>query len=268
MNDLMKAVVLGIVEGITEFLPISSTGHLILFNQFISFDEAFTKQFDIVIQLGAILSVVVLFRNRLFPAGNGVSGFMKSEAFGLWKKTIVGVTPALFAGALFHKTIEAALFNPVGVSIALAIGGVALIILEGLRRRERILSVSSLDYKTAFLIGLVQCLAMIPGTSRSAATIIGAMLLGCTRVVAVEFSFFLAVPTMVAASAFSLFKIGLSLTTAEFTVLLVGFAVSFVVAWVVVAAFLKFISKKDFKPFGYYRIILAGIVLIYFEFIR
>ena len=268
MSDLIKAVLLGIVEGITEFLPISSTGHLILFNQFIAFDEAFTRMFDVVIQLGAILSVVVLFRSRLFPSGMGISGFFKSDAFDLWKKTIVGVLPALIVGALLHKKIEAALFNPVGVAVALAVGGVALIVLEGIRLPERIQSVSSLTYKTALFIGLVQCLAMIPGTSRSAATIIGARLLGCTRVVAVEFSFFLAIPTMVAASAYSLYKGGLSLTAGQFTVLAVGFAVSFVVAWIVVAAFIKFISKKNFKPFGYYRIVLAAVVLIYFYFIR
>ena len=268
MSDLIKAVLLGIVEGITEFLPISSTGHLILFNQFIAFDEAFTKMFDVVIQLGAILSVVVLFRKRLFPSGTGISGFTKGEAFDLWKKTIVGVLPALIVGALLHRKIEAALFNPIGVSVALAVGGVALIVLEGIRIPERVHSVSSLSYKTALFIGLVQCLAMIPGTSRSAATIIGARLLGCTRVVAVEFSFFLAVPTMIAASAFSLYKGGLALTGAQLAVLAVGFLVSFVVAWIVVAAFIKYVSKKDFKPFGYYRIVLAAVVLIYFYFIR
>ena len=268
MSDLIKAALLGIVEGITEFLPVSSTGHLILFNQFITFEPEFTKKFDVVIQLGAILAVALLYRKRLFPPAGGVTPFLKSDAFGLWKKTIAGVLPALIAGALLHRQIEAALFNPLVVSIALAGGGIALIILEGSARRERIDSVSLLDYKTAFFIGLIQCLAMIPGTSRSAATIIGAMLLGCSRIVAVEFSFFLAIPTMVAASGYSLLKMGLSMTETEMGGLAVGFIVSFIVAWVVVKAFIGYVSRRDFKPFGYYRIVLAGIVLTYFYLIR
>src|SRR5258708_277629 len=154
MIDLIKAALLGIVEGITEFLPVSSTGHLILFNQFISFDPEFTKKFDVVIQLGAILAVALLYRKRLVPPAGGITAFFKSDAFGLWKKTIVGVLPALVAGALLHKQIEAALFNPLVVSIALAAGGIALIILEVSRRRERIDSVSFLDYRTAFFSGL------------------------------------------------------------------------------------------------------------------
>src|ERR1700690_1591060 len=161
MDDLIKAAQLGIVEGITEFLPASSTGHLILFNQFIAFGEAFTKKFDIVIQLGAILAVVVLYWRRLFPAGSGISGFFASDAFTLWKKTIVGVLPALVAGAALHQKIEAELFNPTAVSIALVAGGVILIAVERSKREDRIQSVSSLDYKTALFIGLAQCLAMI-----------------------------------------------------------------------------------------------------------
>jgi undecaprenyl-diphosphatase len=268
MSDLIKAALLGIVEGITEFLPVSSTGHLILFNQFITFEPEFTRKFDVVIQLGAILAVALLYRKRLFPPVDGMTAFFKSDALGLWKKTIVGVFPALVAGALFHTRIEAALFNPLVVSIALAAGGIAILLLERSRNRERIQSVSSLDYMTALFIGLIQCLALIPGTSRSAATIIGAMLLGCTRVVAVEFSFFLAIPTMVAASAFSLFKMGLSLTATQTGALATGFAASFIVAWIVVSAFINYVSKRDFKPFGYYRIVLAGIVLIYFYILR
>ena len=268
MNDVIKAAVLGIVEGITEFLPVSSTGHLILFNQFITFEEEFTKKFDVVIQLGAILAVALLYRKRLLPAAGGISGFFQSEAFDLWKKTIIGVVPALFAGALFYKDIEKALFNPLGVSIALAVGGVALIILDRTRKGARIESVSSLDYRTAFFIGLVQCLALFPGTSRSAATIIGAMLLGCSRLVAVEFSFFLAIPTMVAASVFSMSKIGFSLPSGEIVILAVGFTVSFAVAWIVVGAFIRYVSKRDFQPFGYYRIALAVIVILYFNFLR
>jgi len=268
MNDIIKAIILGIVEGVTEFLPISSTGHLILFNQFISFAEEFTKKFDVIIQLGAILSIVVIFRERLFPFKNSKEPFFQSQAFEVWKKTIVGVIPALIMGALLHKKIEELLFNPVTVSVALIIGGIVLIFLENLRRQDRIQSVASIDYKTAFFIGIIQCLAMIPGTSRSAATIIGAMLLGCSRIAAVEYSFFLAIPTMIAACVFSLFKIGVNLSSSEIIVLVVGFVVSFLVAWVVVAGFIRFISRRDFKPFGYYRIVLGGIILLYFGFLR
>lgn len=266
MNDLLKALILGIVEGITEFLPVSSTGHLILVNQFISFSESFTKQFDIIIQLGAILAVVVVFRNRLLPLQGGEKNSSRAQVFDLWKKTIIGVFPALVVGALFHKKIEELLFNPTTVSIALVVGGIVLIFMEQRKPKETIHSVASIDYKTAFFIGLIQCLAMIPGTSRSAATIIGAMMLGCSRVAAVEFSFFLAIPTMIAASGYSLLKAGFAMSSSEMIILAVGFAVSFSVAWFVITGFMNFISKRDFKPFGYYRILLGGVILLYFAF--
>src|SRR3989339_665602 len=212
--EILKSVVLGIVEGVTEFLPFSSTGHLLLLNQFISFDEDFTKKFDVIIQLGAILSVIIIFYKRLFkaPLIKGVGG-LQSESFDLWKKVIIAVIPALFFGALLHDKIENFLFIPITVSIALIIGGIVLVILEksgkhaldyDQGKKEKSMSFKNINYKTAFYIGLIQCLALIPGTSRSAATIIGAMLLGCSRNLAVEFSFFLAIPTMIAATAFSL----------------------------------------------------------------
>jgi undecaprenyl-diphosphatase len=264
MIEIIKAVILGIVEGITEFLPISSTGHLILINQFIEFSELFTKKFDVIIQLGAIFSVVVYFRKKLLPMDGGWSSFFQSEAYNIWKKIIVGVIPALFVGALFYKKIEGLLFNLTTVAVALVIGGVALIIIESWNKQAIIKSMPSLGYSTAFLIGIIQCLAMIPGTSRSAATIIGAMLLGCSRLVAVEFSFFLAIPTIFAASVYSIYKMGSSITSSEFVVLIVGFLVAFFVAWLVIAGFMSFISKRNFKPFGYYRILLGGVILIYF----
>jgi undecaprenyl-diphosphatase len=268
MHDIIKAIILGIVEGVTEFLPISSTGHLILFNQVISFGEDFTKKFDVIIQLGAILSVVIYFRNKLFPLKKSTVPFFKSETFELWKKTIVAVIPALFFGALLHKKIEELLFNPTTVAIALAVGGVILILIESFKKEHKIGDVSAIDYKTAIFIGLIQCLAMIPGTSRSAATIIGAMLLGCSRIAAVEFSFFLAIPTMVAASAFSFLKIGFKMTGSELAVLATGFVVSFLVAWAVIAGFMSFISKRDFKVFGYYRIILGIVIIAFFYFLK
>jgi undecaprenyl-diphosphatase len=264
MHEIIKAVILGIVEGITEFLPISSTGHLILVNQFIAFSEPFTKKFDVIIQLGAIFSVVIYFRKKLLPMNGGWSLFFQSEAYDIWKKTIVGVIPALFIGAFLHKKIEELLFNPTTVSVALVLGGVAIIILERWNKQATIQSMASLGYSTAFFIGSIQCLAMIPGTSRSAATIVGAMLLGCSRLVAVEFSFFLAIPTIFAATVFSIYKMGLSITSSEIVVLIVGFVISFVVAWLVVAEFMNFISTRNFKPFGYYRILLGGVILIYF----
>ncbi len=264
MSDIVKSIILGIVEGITEFLPISSTGHLILVNQFIAFDEEFTKMFDIVIQLGAILSVVIYFWKRLFIFKKVDGSYLKGQTADLWMKAVVGIIPAMIIGVLCGEKIQEVLFNPITVSCALIIGGIALILLENRRKQEKILTIASLDYKTVLLIGLIQCLAMIPGTSRSAATIIGAMLLGCSRLVAAEYSFFLAIPTLFAASVYSLFKTGFSMTRDEEIILAVGFVVSFIVAFVVIAGFMKFISRHDFKLFGWYRIILGGIILAYF----
>jgi len=268
VSDLIKAVVLGIVEGLTEFLPVSSTGHLILVNEFIDFTGSFAKTFDIVIQLGAILSVIVYFWRKLFPFGSSKTPIEKAETWDIWKKTVVGVLPALVLGATLGKHIEEYLFNPVTVALALLIGGIALIFIERRKTQGGITSIAQLSYTIAFLIGLIQCLALIPGTSRSAATIIGAMLLGANRVVAAEFSFFLAIPTLFAASAYSLLKTGFDLNIAQIQLLVIGFIVSFLVAWLVIAGFMKFISKRDFKLFGYYRILLGAFVLIYFFVIK
>lgn len=268
VSEIIKAVILGIVEGLTEFLPVSSIGHLILLNEFIDFTGSFAKMFDIVIQLGAILSVTVYFWRKLFPFGSNKTALEKAETWNIWKKTIVGVLPALLIGATLRKYIEEKLFYPVTVALAILIGGIILIFIERRKTQGRITSIAQLSYKTAFFIGLIQCLAMIPGTSRSAATIIGAMLLGASRLVAAEFSFFLAIPTMLAASAYSLLKTGLTLNTAQLQVLIVGFVVSFLVAWLVIAGFMKFIAKKDFKPFGYYRILLGTLILLYFSLIK
>lgn len=261
MIDLLKAVILGIVEGLTEFLPISSTGHLIIINQWISFDPEFTKMFDVVIQLGAILAVMVYFWEKLFPFGKGQSREERGKILELWKKVLIGVVPALVLGAAFDDYIETHLFNPQVVAGALIIGGLALLYLENRSRSSSINSFGELSYATAFWIGMIQCLAMIPGTSRSAATIIGAMLLGASRLLAAEFSFFLALPTMVAASGYSLWKQGLALTGSQLGILAVGFITAFLVAWLVVAAFMKFIARHNFKLFAYYRIILGGIIL-------
>lgn len=264
MSTIVIAIILGIVEGITEFLPISSTGHLILVNQFLklSENENFVNMFDIVIQLGAILSVVIYFRDRLFFHGND-SDHNKNVS-DLWKKAVIGVIPALIIGGMLGSKIKKLLFNPTVVAITLVVGGIILIVIENHRKIAKIGSVSELSYRTAVLIGLIQCIAMIPGTSRSAATIIGAMLLGCSRIVAAEFSFFLAIPTMTAATAYELMKTGQGLASQEWMILGIGFAVSFLSAWAVIAFFMNYIRNKDFKLFAYYRIILGIIVFVYF----
>ncbi|HSR89113.1 MAG TPA: undecaprenyl-diphosphate phosphatase [Candidatus Udaeobacter sp.] len=259
--EFIKAIVLGAVEGITEFLPISSTGHLIIVNQWLAFDKHFTELFDVVIQLGSILAVVVYFWHRIWPFGKDEN---KKEVFDIWTRAIVGVLPAIVIGFFLGKIIEAKLFNPIVVAITLIAGGIAFVIIERRKLNFKINSLSQLSYKTAFTIGLIQCLAMIPGMSRSGATIIGAMLLGASRVVATEFSFFLAIPTMFAASGYALLKSGLDINITQGLVLLTGFLTSFLVAWAVIAIFIKYIQSKNFIPFGYYRIILGILILSYF----
>jgi undecaprenyl-diphosphatase len=264
MSDFLTAAVLGVVEGVTEFLPVSSTGHLILVNQWLGFEGSFEKMFDVVIQLGAILAVVVYFWNRLWPFGTHKPLDRKIQAWVLWMKALAGVLPALVIGALFGDYIKERLFNPHVVAAALVVWGAAIILIENMKKKSSVESIERLSYLTALLIGLVQCLAMVPGTSRSAATIIGAMLFGCSRVVAAEFSFFLAIPTMVAASGYSFMKYSSKMTAHDYGVLAVGFFVSFIVALGVVSVFMKFIQKHDFVPFGIYRIILGAGVIVYF----
>lgn len=256
--EISKAIVLGIVEGVTEFLPISSTGHLIIINNWLRFSSSFTTLFDVVIQLGAIAAVVVVFWKKLWPFGKG--SLQMSESLGLWYKVIVAVLPALVLGALFGVIIEEKLFNPVTVALALIIGGLVLIFVE--KKDRSALVAVDITYRNAVLIGLFQCLAMIPGASRSAATIIGAMFLGVGRSKAVEFSFFLAVPTMVAASGYSLLKHGFTLTQNELFVLAAGFITAFLSALAGITFFIKYIQNHDFKKFGYYRVALGAVVLI------
>jgi undecaprenyl-diphosphatase len=264
--ESIKAVILGIVEGFTEFLPISSTGHLILLNQFVTFDKSYTLLFDIVIQLGAILAVVVFFWKRLWP-------FTKDEVenkkiWTIWFKAILGILPAVVLGALFASKIEERLFNPWTVAIALLLGGIIILIIENRNHQPKINSISQLTFKTAFFIGLIQTLSMIPGTSRAGATIIGAMILGASRVVATEFSFFLAIPTMIAASTWSLLKYRALLDLNQIIVLSVGFFVSFVVALAVIKFLINYVQKNNFKIFGYYRIVLGAVIIIYFLTIK
>lgn len=259
MSDIIKAIILSIVEGLTEFLPISSTGHLILVNHWIEFKGSFANTFDVIIQFGAILSVVLLYWPKLYP-------FKKSKrdtknAFKMWYKVLIAFIPAMIFGALLSDTIEEHFFNPITVAIMLVLGGFVIIILENRKKIYKFESIDDMSYKTAFFIGLFQCLAMIPGTSRSAATIIGAMLLGSSRKAAAEFSFFLAVPTMAAATVYSILKKGIYFNSSELLILLLGVFVSFIVALAVITVFMNYIKKKDFKLFAYYRIILGVFIL-------
>ncbi|AOT70807.1 undecaprenyl-diphosphate phosphatase [Geosporobacter ferrireducens] len=262
MNKIITAIILGIIEGFTEFLPISSTGHLIIANQWFNLEGSFGNMFNVVIQLGAILSVVIYFHDKLIPFSGNKTIRQRRDIWRLWKKTAVGVIPALVLGALFADLIEEYLFNPYTVAIALVVGGIILIWMESRRKSYRINYLEELRYGTVFLIGIFQCLAMVPGTSRSAATIIGAMALGASRNVAAEFSFFLAIPTMAAASGYSLLKSATMMTGEQWMLLAVGFIVSFFVALVVISMFMGYIRRKDFKPFGYYRIILGILILV------
>ena len=262
--ELIKAAFLGIVEGVTEFLPVSSTGHLIIVDHFIklSTDAHFVSAFEVVIQLGAILAIVVLFWKTLWPWATPASE--RSQTWQLWLRVIVGIIPAFILGFLLDKFITERLFNPIVVSIALIFYGIVLIVMEHIFRRnprERSTLIYSMPLLTAFAIGLFQTLALIPGTSRSAATIIGGMVMGLGRAAAAEFSFFLAVPVMVGASGLTLMRQGLHFSAAEWVIMLVGFVVAFLCALVVVRAFMNYLRKRDFVPFGYYRIALGVVVI-------
>jgi undecaprenyl-diphosphatase len=262
---ILKAVLIGIVEGITEFLPISSTGHMILVDEFVklSEDKTFTNAFEVIIQLGAILSVVVYFWNDLWPFAG--TRERQKQTWRLWSKVLVGVLPAVALGLMFDDYIEENFFNSKVVAITLVFYGVVLILLERHNAGKAIFkinSVSAIPYGLALAIGMFQCLAMVPGTSRSAATIIGAMLLGFSRGAAAEFSFFLAIPTMLGATMLTILKNGMAFDRQQWVVIAVGFLVSFLVAFAVIRFFMSFIRKHDFSVFGYYRIALGVIVLL------
>jgi undecaprenyl-diphosphatase len=258
----VKAALLAIVEGATEFLPVSSTGHLIIVDAFIRLteDQAFNDSFMVIIQLPAILAVVAYFWADLWPFSR--TGGDRRALLSLWMKILLAVIPALVLGALFDDFLEAHLFAPVPVAVALIVGGVVLILLERAGREVVYEKTGDLPFRTVLLIGLIQCLAMIPGTSRSAASIIGGMALGASRRAAAEFSFFLAIPTMFAATGYKMLKQGFAFTGEQWALLGVGSIVSFAVAYAVIAAFMGFIRKRSFEVFGYYRIALGGFVLI------
>ncbi len=289
MLSIIKVIILSIVEGMTEFLPVSSTGHLILVNEFVKLEPAdFSNAFNVIIQLGAILSVVVLYFKKLnpwdyekthkyFPKNyedlNGQSRFYyrlthpDQKTMEIWKRVIVGVIPAGVLGLLFDDYIDEHLFNPMVVATMLALWGIIIIFVEKRNRTRRGFAhdnIANVSYKTVILIGLFQSLAMVPGTSRSAATIMGAMILGLTREAAAEFSFFLAIPTMLGATLLKVVKNAQGFTGNQWLLILLGSVLSFIVAYVVIKKFMEYISKNDFIPFGIYRIILSVIVFLYF----
>ncbi|MEL7622894.1 MAG: undecaprenyl-diphosphate phosphatase [Clostridiales bacterium] len=267
MIEILKSIIFGIVQGITEWLPISSTGHMILLDEFLTlnFSKTFLDTFLVVIQLGSILAVVVLYFQRLWPFGSQKSPREKRETWSLWFRILVGVIPLGITGILFEEQINTYLYNSRVVALALIIYGILFLILERGRRRPTITTMDELGYRTALLIGMFQVLALVPGTSRSGATILGAVFLGCSRTVASEFSFFLALPAMAGASLLKLVKTGLSFGFLEWMVLLTGSLVAFLVSLVAIKFLLSYIRRHDFKAFGYYRIVLGIIVLLYFQ---
>ena len=288
MIEILKAVLFGIVEGITEWLPVSSTGHLILLNEFVRLNvsEEFGSMFDVVIQLGAILAVIVLFFHKLNPFAPSKSGEEKKRTWDLWFKVIAAIIPSGVVGVLFDDWMDAHLHNGIVVSIALIVYGIAFLLVERRNTRGRfqkipgkdgptvvmyrpktISDVHDITYRTALLIGAFQCLSLVPGTSRSGSTILGAILIGVGRSAGAEFSFFMAIPTMLGASAIKGLKFllsGVAVTGTEIGVLLVGSVVSFIVSMLVIKGLMEYVRKHSFSVFGVYRILLGIVVLAYF----
>jgi len=266
--ELLKVILLGIVEGITEWLPISSTGHMLLIDEFITLNmsEAFKEMFIVVIQLGAILAVVVMFWNKMFPFRFRERPIIRKDIFSMWFKVIVACIPSAVLGFLFDDFLEQHFGNAISIAIMLILYGAAFIAIEMWNRKRTPLvnTLADIDYKTAFIIGLFQVLSMIPGTSRSGATIVGALLIGVSRTAAAEFTFFLAVPTMLGASALKLVKFGFDFSQTELITLIVGMVVAFAVSLLAIRFLMSYIKKHDFKVFGWYRIVLGIIVLILF----
>jgi len=272
MLDIIKSVVLGIVQGITEWLPISSTGHMILVDEFLKLNvsEDFMTMFLVVIQLASILAVVFLFFKKLFPWGFNKTKEETKETFNLWLLILIGCIPAAIIGLLFDDKINEIFFNPWTVAITLIFYGILFIIIENYRKNKKIAvkDVYQISYKIALLIGLFQVLALIPGTSRSGATILGGLILGLDRKTAASYTFFLAIPVMAGASLLKLIKFGFTFTGLEITILIAGMITAFIVSIFAIRFLLAYIRKNDFKVFGYYRIILGIIVLIYFLLLR
>ncbi len=269
--EILKAILFGIVEGVTEWLPISSTGHMILLDELVHLkvSEAFYEMFQVVIQLGAIAAVIVLFFHKLNPFSPKKDRRQKKRTWNLWMKVIVAVIPSAVLGLLLDDWMDAHLYNYITVAITLIVYGVGFIWIENRNRGHapRVRNVYEIDYRTALIIGGFQCLSLIPGTSRSGSTILGAILIGVSRGAASEFSFFLAIPTMLGASALKLVKFlldGASATGMEIGILIIGCVVSFIVSLVVIRALMQFVKNHSFASFGVYRIVLGILVVLYF----
>ena len=275
MIEFLKAVLFGIVEGITEWLPVSSTGHLILLDEFVTLkvSAAFYEMFQVVIQLGAILAVIVLFFHKLNPFSPKKDATQKKDTWSLWFKVVVAVIPSAVIGLLLDDWMDEHLYNYIVVAVMLVVYGVAFLFVEkwNKTRKFTITDVSAIDYRTALLMGAFQCLSLIPGTSRSGSTILGAIILGVSRGAGAEFSFFMAIPTMLGASALKLLKFlleGVSATGTEIMVLTVGCVVSFIVSLLVIKALMEYVRKHSFSVFGVYRIVLGIVVIGYFLLTR
>lgn len=267
--ETLKAILFGLVEGITEWLPVSSTGHMILLDEFVKMNVSaeFWKLFLVVIQLGAIMAVVLIYFRKIFPFNfNKAKGpFIKKDIFVLWFKILVACIPAAVVGILFDDFLDKYLYNSYVVATMLIIFGVGFIYIESKKHKTRVGTLKELTYKDAMIIGLFQLIAAIfPGTSRSGATILGALMIGISRKVAAEFTFFLAIPVMFGASLLKIIKIGFAFTMIEYWILFVGMLVAFVVSVLVIKFLMSYIKKHDFKIFGYYRIILGILVFAYF----
>ncbi len=266
--EIIKVIIIGIVEGITEWLPVSSTGHMILVEEFIKMDvtPAFKEMFLVVIQLGAIMAVVILFFHKLNPFSPKKSKQEKIDTMKIWFKVVIGVLPAAVLGLLFDDWLNDHLYNYWTVAVMLIFYGILFIIVENQNegRKVKITNFEELPYKTAFYIGIFQVLALIPGTSRSGATIVGGIILGASRFIAAEFSFFLSIPVMFGASALKIVKFGFEFSNNEIIILLTGMVVAFVVSIISIKFLLQYIKNHDFKVFGWYRIILGIIVIGYF----
>lgn len=266
--EILKVILLGIVEGVTEWLPISSTGHMLIVDEFVKLnaDDAFKEMFFVVIQLGAILAVVLLFWKKMWPftIRKNEKPAIRKDIFSVWFKVVVACVPGAVVTLLFDDWIEAHLHTPPVIAAALILYGIAFIAVEmwNKKRTPKTETLDDITYKTALLIGLFQVLSIIPGTSRSGATIIGALIIGVSRVAAAEFTFFLAVPVMFGLSAVKILKFGLDFTSSEFVILVIGMAVAFAVSVLVIKFLMSYIKKNDFKAFGIYRIVLGILVLL------
>ena len=274
MIESLKALLFGIVEGVTEWLPISSTGHMILLDEFVhmQMSEAFMEMFNVVIQLGAILAVVLLYFPKLWPfkMGNkkdGLASWLRTDTWMLWFKVVVAILPSAIIGLPLDDWMDAHLHTAPVVAAMLILYGAAFIFIErrqNARRRAPVQSVELIDFRLALLIGCFQALSLVPGTSRSGATILGGVLMGCSRAAASEFSFFMAIPTMAGASLIKILKFGLNFTAAEALILAVGCVSAFVVSIIAIKTFIGYIKKHSFTAFGWYRIVLGALVALYF----